>query len=117
VLFWLTLVVILFEIWYAVAYLVAFVQIRDRALLLQLAQALLLLVGFGHLLLADAAVMNFNPFLFAMLLIGAMLTTIFWRGFPSNLPRLLRSYPRGTPDVLLFRRPKTTDLKRRVRTK
>jgi hypothetical protein len=32
------------------------------------------------------------------------------------LQRFMRSYPRGTLDVLVFRRP-AADLKRRVRTK
>ncbi len=116
-LFWLTLVVVLFELWYAAAFLAAFMLTRDRALLLQLTQALLMLAGFGYLLITNGTGAGFNMFVFAMLLIGAMLTSVFWRRAPGNLQRLLRSYPRGTVDVLLFRRPKTADLKRRVRTK
>jgi Na+/H+-dicarboxylate symporter len=109
--------VIGFEIWYAVAYGVAFAQLRDRMLLLQIAHAALLLVAFGYLLGVAQAQAGFSPFIFAMLLIGAMLLILFWQRSPGNRPRFLRSYPRGTIDVLLFRRPKVTDLKRRVRTK
>jgi hypothetical protein len=110
-------VVILFEIWYAVAYSVALAQLRERMLLLQIAHAVLLLAAFSYLLVIAQAQAGFSPFIFAMLLIGAMLLLLFWQRAPGNLPRFLRSYPRGTFDVLLFRRPKVTDLKRRVRTK
>jgi hypothetical protein len=117
VVFWLSLIVVIFELWYGLAYAFAFAQLRDRALLLQLGQALLLLAAFGYLAGTIIFQVGFSPFIFVMLLLGALLTTVFWRGVEGNLPRLLRSYPRGTVDVLLFRRPKTVDLKRRVRTK
>jgi hypothetical protein len=112
-------VVIGFEIWYAVAYGVAFAQLRERMLLLQIAHALLLLLAFGYLVVVAQTQAGFSSFIFvfAMLLIGAMLVLLFWQRSPGNLPRFLRSYPRGTIDVLLFRRPKVADLKRRVRTK
>jgi hypothetical protein len=117
VLVWLTLVVIVFEIWYAVAYGVAFAQLREQMILLQIAHAVLLLAAFGYLIAVAQARAGFSPFIFAMLLIGAMLLLLFWQRAPGNLPRFLRSYPRGMIDVLLFRRPKMVDLKRRVRTK
>jgi hypothetical protein len=117
VLVWLILVVIAFEAWYALAYGVAFAQLRERMLLLQVAHALLLLAAFGYLALIAQSGAGFSPFIFAMLLIGAMLLLLFWQRSPGNRPRFLRSYPRGTIDVLLFRRPKVADLKRRVRTK
>jgi hypothetical protein len=107
----------MFEIWYALAYGVAFAQLRERMLLLQVAHALLLLAAFGYLVGIAQAQAGFSPFIFAMLLIGAMLLLLFWQRAPGNLQRFLRSYPRGTIDVLLFRRPKVADLKRRVRTK
>jgi len=117
VLAWLTLVVIVVEIWYAVAYGVAFALLRERMLLLQIAHSLLLLVAFSYLMIIVRAQSSFNAFIFAALLIGAMLLLLFWQRSPGNLPRFLRSYPHGTIDVLLFRRPKVADLKRRVRTK
>jgi hypothetical protein len=42
--------------------------------------------------------------------------SLYWRRVPAGLMQFLKSYPRGTVDVLAFRRP-AADLKRRVRTK
>jgi len=119
VLVWLTLGVIVFEVWYAVAYGVALAQLGERMLLLQVAHAMLMLAAFGYLMVAvqTQAGLSSSIFVFAMLLIGAMLLLRFWQRAPGNLMRFLRSYPRGMIDVLLFRRPKVADLKRRVRTK
>ncbi|HMQ33212.1 MAG TPA: hypothetical protein PKD53_20945 [Chloroflexaceae bacterium] len=112
----LTAFVVLFELWYAAAFLYAYGQLRERLLLLPVAQAMLMLAAFAYL---TAAVLNgwpINPFVVLGLLIGAMLVSLYWRRAPGGLPVLLRSYPRGTLDVLSFRRP-AVDLKRRVRTK
>lgn len=116
---WLTVVVMVFEIWYAVAYGVALAQLRESMLLLQVAHALLLLAAFGYLMAITQGQVSLSPFIFifVLLLIGAMLLLLLWQRTPGNLVRFLRSYPRGTIDVLLFRRPKVADLKRRVRTK
>ena len=110
---WLTLGVIVFEVWYAVAYGVALAQLGERMLLLQVAHAMLMLAAFGYLMVAvqTQAGLSSSIFVFAMLLLR------FWQRAPGNLMRFLRSYPRGMIDVLLFRRPKVADLKRRVRTK
>ncbi|MEI8308401.1 MAG: hypothetical protein WCF99_15190 [Chloroflexales bacterium] len=112
---WSVSVVMMFEIWYAVAYGAALAQLREGTLFLQVAHALLLIAAFGYLMVVSQA--EFSLLIFALLLIAAMLLLLLWQRTPGNLPRLLRSYPRGIVDVLLFRRPKVADLKRRVRTK
>lgn len=112
----LTVVVILFELWYAAAFLFAYGQLRERFLLLPVLQALLMLAAFVYL---SAALLNgwpINSVLVLGLLVAAMALSLYWRRVPGGLPLLLKSYPRGTLDVLAFRRP-VVDLKRRVRTK
>ena len=112
----LTVVVLLFELWYLVAFMYAYVQSRDRMMLLQVGQALLLLLAFVYIAYTTLNQIQLNPFIVLMLLLGSMLCSLFWRRSSGGLPRFLQSYPRGTLDVLLFRRP-AVDLKRRVRTK
>lgn len=115
---WIVLIVfvILFELWYAAAFLFAYSQLRERSLLLPVIQALLMLGAFAYLSLAVLNGWSANPLIVFGLLIAAMVVSVYWRRIPSGLPLFLRSYPRGTLDVLAFRRP-ATDLKRRVRTK
>jgi hypothetical protein len=112
----LTLVVILVEVWYAVAFYVAYLQLRDRMLLFPMSQALLMLAAFVYLGICLLNSWSINLFVVVAFLIAAMLVSLYWRRSPVGLPVLLRSYPRGTLDVLSFRRP-AVDLKRRVRTK
>lgn len=112
----LTVVVILFEVWYAAAFLFAYGQLRERLLLLPVLQALLMLAAFTYIAAALSNGWTLNSALVLGLLIGAMGISLFWRRAPGGLAMLLRSYPRGTLDVLSFRRP-AVDLKRRVRTK
>lgn len=112
----LTTIVILYEVWYAAAYMVAYVQLRERMLLTQVGQAVLMLVAFAYLVYGVLAELPVNPVIIGALLVGAMLLSILWRRNPAGLAQFLRSYPRGTVDVLFFRRP-AIDLKRRVRTK
>ncbi len=112
----LTVFVVLFELWYAAAFVYAYAQIRERPMLLPAAQALLILAAFVYLTAAVLSGWQINPFIVLGLLIAAMLVSLLWRRAPGGLTALLRSYPRGTLDVLSFRRP-AVDLKRRVRTK
>jgi hypothetical protein len=112
----LTAVVILFELWYAAAFLFAYVQLRERALLLPMVQALLMLAAFAYISIAVINGWAINPIVVLLLLIGAMAISLYWRRIPAGLSAMLRSYPRGTLDILTFRRP-AVDLKRRVRTK
>jgi hypothetical protein len=115
---WIFLIVfvILFELWYAAGFLYAYSQLRERSLLLPVLQALLMLLAFAYLTLAVINGASANPLIVFGLLIGAMVVSLYWRRIPSGLNLFLRSYPRGTLDVLAFRRP-ASDLKRRVRTK
>ncbi|NTU81765.1 MAG: hypothetical protein HGA45_20700 [Chloroflexales bacterium] len=112
----LTVAVVAFELWYAVAFLVAYGHIREQMLLLPMAQALMMLAAFAYI---GVAVINgwlINSIIVLGLLIGALVISLYWRRAPAGLAQFLRSYPRGTLDVLAFRRP-VADLKRRVRTK
>lgn len=111
-----TVLVIIFEMWYAAAFLFAYTHVRERPLLLPVAQAVLMLLAFAYLTLALLNGWSANPLIVFGLLIGAMLISIYWRRIPGGLTSFLKSYPRGTLDVLMFRRP-AADLKRRVRTK
>jgi hypothetical protein len=108
--------VILFELWYAAAFLYAYFQTRERFVLFPFAQALLLLAAFAYIGYAFATGQGLNATIILVLLIIALLFSMVWRRNPEALQRFMRSYPRGTLDVLVFRRP-AADLKRRVRTK
>lgn len=112
----LTLVVVVFELWYAAAFLIAYWNTRERMLLLPVTQALLMLAAFAYIGLAMINSWMISPYLVVTLLIGAMGISLYWRRTPGGLMQFLKSYPRGTLDVLAFRRP-AADLKRRVRTK
>jgi hypothetical protein len=108
--------VMLFEVWYAVAFLYAYAQTRERFVLFPFAQALLLLAAFVYIAYALSTGQGLNSTIILVLLIIALFFSMVWRRNPESLQRFMRSYPRGTFDVLLFRRP-AADLKRRVRTK
>lgn len=107
-------IIILFEIWYLIAFLVAFTLMRDRMLLWQVGHALLLLIALAYIFFAGAG--SANPIIVFGTLIASMVCSLIWRGNKSNMARFLKHYPRGTVDVLLLRKP-VVDLKRRVRTK
>lgn len=112
----LTIFIILFEIWYVVAFVVAYNQLRERALFWPMAQGLALLAAFGYVAFAGARGLDLNgPLLLAMLVL-AMAFSLLWRRGLAQTPQFFKSYPRGTIDVMSFRRP-AADLKRRVRTK
>lgn len=110
------LIVIVIEVWYAFAFVYAYVQLRERMLLLPALQALLMLGAFVYLAYSLANNQPANLMLILPLLMGTLLISLFWRRSPSGLAQFIKSYPRGTIDVLSFRKP-VTDLKRRVRTK
>ena len=112
----LAVAVLLFEFWYATAFFVAYSQTREPMLLLMVGQAALMLVAFVYLGLTLVYGWTVNPILVVLLLVGAMALSLTWRRHPAGLAQSLRSYPRGTLDVLSFRRP-AVDLKRRVRSK
>ncbi len=110
---WLLIVMILLSGWYVVAYLVALYHLRERLLLLPVIQWLLVGLGLGSIVLNNGTpvlVWVMTPLLIGLALAG------LWRRHPRGLALVLRHYPRGTLDVLTFRRP-VVDLKRRVRTK
>jgi hypothetical protein len=116
--FWtlLTVAVILFELWYAAAFFYAYLQIRERLLLLPMIQAFLMLAAFAYIGLAVMNGWPINPLFVLAPLLAALIISLYWRRAPGGLAQLVRSYPRGSIDVLAFRRP-VADLKRRVRTK
>lgn len=112
----LTIFVILFEIWYVVAFLAAYGQLRERAVLFPVGQGLALLAAFGYVAYAGAQDQPLSPPVMLGLLILAMAFSLLWRRGLSKTPQFFKRYPRGTIDVMSFRRP-AADLKRRVRTK
>lgn len=112
----LAVAVLLFELWYAAAFLVAYAQTRERLLLLMVGQAALMLAAFAYLGLGLLYGWQVSPLLVVVLLVAALALSLAWRRHPAGLAQSLKSYPRGTLDVLAFRRP-AVDLKRRVRTR
>jgi uncharacterized membrane protein len=115
VLTWLTLSVILFELWYAVAYLYAYRQTREQLIWLQVGQAAALIALLIYIAATIARQSELNLLTVIALLVVALAMNMLWR---QGLRRtsLALSYPRGIVDILSFRRP-AADLKRRVRSK
>lgn len=112
---WLTIFMILFEIWYGGAYLYAYLQTRERVLWLQVVQAVALIALFVYIALTMAGGGQLNGLVLIAMLAIALALNLLWRqGVRST--QLAQSYPRGMLDVLAFRRP-VANLKRRVRTK
>jgi hypothetical protein len=116
VLTFLTIFVILFEIWYVAAFAAAYNQLRQRALLWPIAQGLALLAAFVYVIVASLRDLPLNGLVMLVLLLLALVCALAWRRGLAQTPQFFKSYPHGTADVLLFRRP-AVDLKRRVRTK
>lgn len=75
-----------------------------------------MLAVFGYLAYALSSGQPASIVVVMPLLLGTLLIAIYWRRSPSGMAQFIRRYPRGTLDVLAFRKP-VTDLKRRVRTK
>ncbi len=116
---WIALLVALvacFELWYVAAFFVAYRYMRERMLLLPMAQALLMLLALAYLGAAVFMSWPINLMVVLTPLLAAMGVSFYWRRTPAGLMQFLKSYPRGALDVLAFRRP-AADLKRRVRTK
>ncbi|NNJ12641.1 hypothetical protein EKD04_020140 [Chloroflexales bacterium ZM16-3] len=112
----LTLVVILFEIWYVSAFLAAYMRLRESRLLLLVGQGMMILLAFAYIAYASLGGQPINPIIALAPLVLSMVALGIWRAVAGSVPRFAQSYPRGFIDVLLFRRP-ASNLKRRVRTK
>lgn len=112
---WLTLSVILFELWYGAAYLYAYTQTREQIIWLQVSQAAALIALLVYIAAMIARQSEINMLTVIALLLVAVAMNMLWR---QGLRRtnLAQSYPRGLVDVLSFRRP-AADLKRRVRSR
>jgi hypothetical protein len=105
----------IFQLWWAVAYWQAYRQVHAPILLVQVAQGLIYAIFFGVVLAAFATNQQMNRLSVVVLMILIVLTTVVWRSMRG--PAILAaSYPRGSRDVLAFRRP-AVDLVRRVRSK
>ncbi len=116
-LLWLAFIVILFEIWYVAAFVTAYLRLNESRLLLLVGQGLMIMLAFLYIAYAARNQLQVNPLIALAPLLVAMIALGMWRVMATKLPRFHQSYPRGFVDVLLFRQPQATDLKRRVRTK
>lgn len=112
----LSLAVILFEIWYVAAFLVAYVRLSESRLLLLVGQGMMILLAFAYITYASALGKPLNAIVAFAPLVLSMVAMWIWQRVAPGLTRFAQSYPRGFIDVLRFRRP-VTNLKRRVRTK
>lgn len=110
-----SLMMVLLEVWWIAAFVHAYRQLRDRRLLLQVGQGLLLLLFFALLALnayqerPGVSVAQLVPPLLSLVLVGIWQT--------SGGAALLRErYLNRLADVLRFRRP-SVNMRRRVRSK
>lgn len=113
---WLIFLVIVFEIWYIGAFLVAYVRLHESRLLLLVGQGIMILFSFSYMAYAAFGAISINLIIVLLPLLLSMIMLVTWRAVVDSVPRFAQSYPRGFIDVLLFRKP-ASNLKRRVRTK
>jgi hypothetical protein len=111
----LAVILLLFELWYTLAYLYAYAQTQERILLAPALQGLVMSVAVTVVVLAMLQLMPFSGWLVLTLFVSALLLSLVWR-VGIGKTQLAQSYPRGVADILMFRRP-AADLKRRVRSK
>ncbi len=111
----LTILITVFELWWAIAYFYAYRQIGERMLLLQVVQAGAIGLLFAYITFVLLGNQEVNGLIAGLLLLTALAVAVYWR-MQGGIKLLLQRYPRGMVDVLSFRRP-AVDLKRRVRTK
>lgn len=110
-----SVMMVLVELWWVAAFVQAYRQVRDRRLLLQVAQGLLLLLFFALLAINAYA----GQAGFTAVQIGALLLSLVFAGLwrTTGGPELLRDrYLNRLADVLRFRRP-SVDMRRRVRSR
>lgn len=104
-----------FQLWWTLAYIYAYGQVRAIVLMIQVVQGMTYVLFFALIVWGVFGGQTVNRLVAPALLTTVVITILLWRVF--NGPALLvRSYPRRWRDVLLFRRP-SVDLKRRVRGK
>jgi hypothetical protein len=100
----LTLLVSLIQLWFTIAYLYAYIQLRESLLLVQVGQGVAFGLLFVLISLAIATQQQSISGLFSglLLLIGLVLGFIWRRRNGINL--LIDYYPRAIIDVMLFKR-------------
>lgn len=104
-----------FQLWWTLAYMYAYGQVRATVLLIQVIQGMTYVLFFVLIAWVFFSGQSINRLIAPALLTTVVITILLWRVF-GGPALLMRSYPRRWRDVLLFRRP-SVDLKRRVRGK
>lgn len=105
--------VALFGAWWAISYFFAYYRLRDRLLLLQAGQGLAFALMFTYITIAWINQQSLSGILIGILILMALGAGFIWR-MRGGAEALVRRYPRGMIDVLIFRKP-AVDFKRRVR--
>jgi hypothetical protein len=108
-----TCLIALFQMWWSVAYVYAYSQIREAALLLQVVQGVMFGMLFVTITISLLTGQDTVNIISGTLLIVGLAMGFLWRR-RGGVDLLFDYYPRAMLDVLLFRKPKV-DLKRRVR--
>jgi hypothetical protein len=105
----------LFELWWAAAFIHAYRQLREPVLLVQAGAGLAYVLFLLVVLAAILANQPLNRFMPLGLLAAILLASFLWRRMGGR-ELMAQRYPRRWRDVLAFRRP-AVDLKRRIRTR
>ncbi|NJM09304.1 hypothetical protein HC891_28485, partial [Candidatus Gracilibacteria bacterium] len=92
---------LLFELWYMLAYLYAYNQTQERILLAPALQGFVMSVAVTLVVLAMLQLIPFNGWVVLALFVGALLLSLVWRTRVSKTS-LPQSYPRGWPIFSLF---------------
>ncbi len=111
----LAILVAIFCLWWSIAYLYAYIQTRERLLLLQVGQGMAFTLMFTYISFAGINQLPLSGILLGLLILLAMAASVIWR-VRGGIKWLVQRYPRGMLDVLLLRKP-AVDFKRRVRGK
>jgi hypothetical protein len=100
----LTLLVSLIQIWWVIAYFIAYIRIKDGLLLLQIVQGVSFGLLFIFLSIAILTQQQMGGIFSGILLLIGLVMGFIWRR-RNGINMLIDHYPRAIIDVLLFQQP------------
>lgn len=112
---YLTATVSLIQLWWAIAYLYAYTQVKDTLLLLQMLQGITFGLLFLFITIAILTQQQMSGIFSGILLLIGLVLGFIWRK-RNGINVLIENYPNAIIDVLIFRKPNPERIKTRLPT-